>query len=393
MNYRILGLALLSLHAALQCRTQALAPVSGNIRLHPDWKPVVYLIEPGGFAQVASNFSGRVLDSAQIDASGHFAFTRMPAANGPALLQICVQRKDSRFPNRLTDEDPLLANYMPLIWQTGENLHVSAEIERFQASFSLRNASAENADLLTLRDLRHRAFSQERAWLAAGAPGEEQLLAYEAALGRFRQPLMDFADSSAHLLPALVAVRWVSPSGDYERVPELLARQCDKWSSQAPEHPWTGQLCQAAGREKLPVLTGDILPEFQLPLSTGDTVSLHRLLGRRLTIVDVWASWCHPCRVENRDVLQPLYERYENAGLQIVAYSIDASPTAWRAAIARDGARWPHASHLTGDAAPLLDTLRIRTIPANFIVDDKGKILAKNLHGEALTRFVTDFLK
>lgn len=110
--------------------------------------------------------------------------------------------------------------------------------------------------------------------------------------------------------------------------------------------------------------------------------------------MDIWASWCAPCRVENRNVLVPLWEKYNSEGFQIVAYGLESSETAWSNAIEKDGAfRWLHASHLQGDQNPLMDTLRLKTIPANFLLDEKGRVLAKNLHGEDLIMFVDDYMK
>lgn len=77
--------------------------------------------------------------------------------------------------------------------------------------------------------------------------------------------------------------------------------------------------------------------------------------------------------------------------VQIIGYSIDSSPEAWRAAIAKDGAVWTHASHLSGDATPFMETLRITTVPANFILDKNGNVVAKNLHGAALKTFVENY--
>ena len=202
---------------------------------------------------------------------------------------------------------------------------------------------------------------------------------------------MAFADSTRWLYPAVVAVRWVSPQADYERVPEFLSRQCQKWSPQNSD--WARQLCAAASPEKLPVQIGQIIPDYPLPVVSGDTILLHGLLGKRLTVLDIWASWCAPCRRENRHVLTPLYQQYKSAGLQIIGYSIDSSPESWKAAIAKDGAVWLHTSHLSGDATPFMEALHLTTIPANFILDSKGKIIAKNLHGEELSSFVSEYLK
>lgn len=358
------------------------------------WKPKVYLIQPRNFMEIASNFSGLVMDSAVFGSDGRFVFLKAPQIEEKALFQLCVQKLGNRFSNQLLDDNPLISNYMPLVLQKGDRLEISAEAGRFQATFSIQHPSKDNLALLKLRDIRHQAYRQESAQMAEGEHSDEAaLLEHEAALNRYQKPLMAFADSSLSLWPALVAVRWVSPASDYERVPEFLFGQCEKWRSRMPENQWAVQLRQAGSREKLPVLTGDLIPDFPLPMLSGDTVQLHTLLGRRLTILDIWASWCAPCRRENREVLSPLWAQHKDRGLQILGYSIDSSPAAWRAAIAKDAASWPQASHLSGDATPFLETLRITTIPANFILDAQGKVIAKNLHGDALKVFVEEYLK
>jgi thiol-disulfide isomerase/thioredoxin len=129
-------------------------------------------------------------------------------------------------------------------------------------------------------------------------------------------------------------------------------------------------------------------------MRTGDTTGLYKLLGQRLTLLDLWASWCAPCRRENRNVLVSLWDDYHNRGFQIVGYALDSERNIWQAAIEKDGAgRWPHASHLQGDDAPLMQQLRLSTIPANLLLNEQGVIVAKNLHGDALRAFVADYLK
>ena len=376
-----------------QCHAQSLPPVAGTIRMSAGWKPVVYLVQPRYFSEIAASYTGVLVDSVAIDAGGHFAFSRLRLDNEKTFFQICLQPTGSRFPNQLLDDDPETANYMPLVLQKGTSLDIEASADRLQATFSIKQVSEENRLLLHLRDIRRRAHREQKAGLSAEVHTDEAaLLEHEAALSRFRQPLMAFADTCSVLWPALVAVRWVSPAGDFERVPEFLFGQCQKWQEKTPGNPWAAQLCQAGDPGKLPVLTGDTVPDYALPMATGDTLILHTLLGSRLTVLDIWASWCAPCRRENREVLAPLWGQYREKGLQIIGYSIDSSPAPWEAAIAKDGAAWPHASHLSGDTTPFLEALRITTIPANFILDDRGKVLAKNLHGEALKSFVDNFL-
>ena len=157
---------------------------------------------------------------------------------------------------------------------------------------------------------------------------------------------------------------------------------------------WVKQLSQKADRQSLPVLIGDQILNYTLPMLSGNTLPLRQLLGKRLTVLDLWASWCAPCRKENRNYLVPIWDKYHDKGFQIIGYALDASQNAWSSAIKKDGAdRWLHASDLQGDNAALFKQLRLTSIPANFILDENGKVLAKNLHGEALLQFVEVFFE
>lgn len=140
-------------------------------------------------------------------------------------------------------------------------------------------------------------------------------------------------------------------------------------------------------------LVGEPVPAFDLPDLAGEGRVTNELLTGRVAVINLWASWCAPCRRENREVLAPLWAEYRDAGLAIVGYALDSSPEAWQAAIRKDGASWAQASHLGGDVSPFLDALRVTTIPANLLLDADGKIVARNLHGQALKDFVRVFVQ
>lgn len=370
------------------------APLSGYLQLSTDeWAPMVYLIQPAKLDEVAASFVGRVIDSAQVGSDGYFAFERLPDGPQSILLELAVQKKGERFLNRLNNEDLLAANYFPIVWKNGKQLEVSATASQFQTSFNIVDPSPENEALIHLRDIRLKAFQEYLQNEDSKKHEEEYLLEKEAAHLNFQKAIIDFAQDTEHLLAALVAVRWVSPESDYERVPEFLFSQCEKWQANFFDHPWVVELCDKSSKEQLPVLKGDPIPDFPLPMVSGDTIALYDLMGEGITILDLWASWCAPCRRENRDVLVPLWEKYHDKGFQVIAYALDSGEKAWKQSIEKDGAgRWEHASHLRGDDAPLLELLRLRTIPANFILDADGIVIAKNLHGEALVKFVEEYL-
>lgn len=391
----VLKFTLLSLLMMLSCSENA--ELSGTIDLDAgaDWKPTVYLIQPEKFDDVAQSFVGKVLDSAPVSQNGHFEFVNLPKYKEPVVLELAVQRKEEKYPNRLTNENPKTDNYFPIIYQSGSHIGIEADIAHFQSTFAIEEPSAANKALLQLRDLRLSAYDRYLAGQKESHGADEDLLEREKNEYNFKKVLIDFSDSTAELLPAIVALRWASPEGNYERVAELVYSQSEKWNTLHPEHTWAKELAKVADKRNLPILVGDLIPQVQLPMMDGTTISLQTIIeNQKIVVLDVWASWCAPCRVENRNVLVPLWEEHHENGFQIIAYGLESSEKAWSNAITKDGAyRWMHASHLQGDQNPMMDALRLTTIPANFLLDEKGRVLAKNLHGDDLVDFVDHYME
>lgn len=369
------------------------ADISGRLEGIKKKDLKIYLIEPETLREVAASYFGKVIDSAAVNSDGSFEFHNLPKTKETVLLELAVQ-PSGRDPNYLQTDAPSKSNYMPIVWKSGEPLQITAKLDEFQKSFSIEHPSEINKALLDLRDIKEIAYQTYFAGKDWEIEDGSQLLEKERAILQYQTQLINFANSTQHLLPALVALRWVSPENYFERVPEFLVSLCNKWKKKQPDHPWVKQLCKESDPSNLPVLVGGIFPNIMFPMITNDTLSLKEQLGNKLTIVDLWASWCAPCRKENREVLVPLWHEYHGQGLQIVAYGLESDESAWRSAVERDGAnRWFQSSDLQGDDAAILKKIRVRTIPANFILDNKGVVIAKNVHGRALMDFVKSYMK
>ncbi|CAH8283907.1 thiol-disulfide isomerase/thioredoxin [Mariniflexile fucanivorans] len=353
----------------------------------------MYLIQPENLSEVAASYLGTVIDSAEIKPDGSFKFQNLPITKEPVLFELAIQ-ESGKFPNFLENDDTSKSNYMPIVWQFGESIEITGNSNAFQKTFSIKNPSEENKSLLNLRDINQNAYQTYLEGKEWHVEIGEQLMAKEHAILQYQTALINFADNAQHFHPALVALRWVSPSNYYERVPEFLVRQCTKWTEAQPEHLWVQQLCKQSEPSNLPVLVGDTFPNLELPLITKDTIFINNALGKKLTIIDLWASWCAPCRKENRDVLVPIWNAYHNQGLQIMAYGLESDETAWKTAVEKDGAGlWFQASDLLGDDTPIMKQIRVQTIPANFILDANGMVLAKNIHGTTLIEWVKNYME
>lgn len=130
------------------------------------------------------------------------------------------------------------------------------------------------------------------------------------------------------------------------------------------------------------VVEGDVAPDFQLKNPKGEFISLSSLRGQYV-LIDFWASWCGPCRMENPNTVS-LYNQYHPKGFEILGVSLDKSKERWQGAIAEDGLPWLHISDLEGWQSAAGKLYSVSAIPETVLLDKEGKVLALGLRGEEL---------
>lgn len=130
----------------------------------------------------------------------------------------------------------------------------------------------------------------------------------------------------------------------------------------------------------LPV--GSVAPEIRQTTPEGGTYALSQLRGK-VVLVDFWASWCRPCRIENPNVKR-VYDRFHKKGFEILGVSLDRDHTAWVEAIKADGLPWKHVSDLGFWNNAAAQEYGVSSIPYTVLLDREGKVLEKGLRGNDL---------
>ncbi len=130
---------------------------------------------------------------------------------------------------------------------------------------------------------------------------------------------------------------------------------------------------------------GKLAPEIAMKDPDGKERKLSDLRGK-VVMIDFWASWCRPCRMENPNVVK-LYKKYHDKGFEIFSVSLDKDRDAWLLAIDQDGLEWEnHVSDLKGWNSSGGHAYGITSVPNTVLVDREGRIIARGLRGNDLLK-------
>ncbi|MBP6385640.1 MAG: AhpC/TSA family protein [Pseudarcicella sp.] len=186
-------------------------------------------------------------------------------------------------------------------------------------------------------------------------------------------------------LVALWATNFLNPETDLESLKEIA----DRFKKDKPTNynaiPFIENVKRMIG-----VKIGLEAPEISMKMPNDSTLTLSSLRGKYI-LIDFWASWCGPCRKENPNVVK-VYNKYKNKNFDILSVSLDQDKSAWIRAIQADNLTWNHVSDLQQWNSAAAAAYGVKGIPATFLLDKEGKVIAMNLRGEALESKLEEIL-
>ncbi|MEQ9425524.1 MAG: TlpA disulfide reductase family protein [Cyclobacteriaceae bacterium] len=359
---RIIGLFFLIASLIPACSTpgsQGGITVSGKVnKLNPGVK--IYLEE-------LTDNSFKKVDTAQIDGNLEFAFNL--GIPEPSFYRINFAEK--QFVNVIlnnTDvfvtadgDKPIGFSEVKGSPDTDYFYEVSKMQENYQQG--VRAANAQFAQARSKGDIQQ-AMQAQQSGLTLQENFEKEL----------KKKIWEMGPS----ITALFALNYLGSAENHYSFMDSLAQ---RFQAELPDSKYTRQLTVTVGQmSKLTI--GSIAPEITLPTPEGDEISLSSLRGQHV-LIDFWAGWCKPCRIENPNVLRA-YNKYHDKGFEIFGVSLDRTRQQWLSAIEQDGLIWEHGSDLAYFRSQAAEDYQITAIPATYLIDPEGRIIAKNLRGPSL---------
>lgn len=322
--------------------------------------------------------SGTAVDSCEVSSSGDFE------------LSAGEEIEDGFYRLSL---DP--KNFVILLLENGQQVSLTGNLVDFYNSCAVTGSegtmSIRKLDRVLRRDF-EKTDSLKKVFQAHQQVGHPRLDSIAQAIDASfqsmkinnRQFIVKLIDDNLNSLVSLSAVQSLNPETDFE----IFEKVEENLLAAKPESEYVQQfklqMADIRSRNQASARTGvgAEAPEIALVSPDGEAIKLSDFRGK-ITMIDFWASWCKPCRMENPNVVR-VYNRFKDKGFEIFGVSLDKDQDQWIQAIAQDGLTWKHGSELKFWQSSFVPAYNLNGIPMTYLLDENGIIIASGLRGAEL---------
>jgi peroxiredoxin len=331
----------------------------------------------------------KILDSAVI-ANGSFQFNN--TIDEPLKVSLLIAHHTDRYQGWKKDDD-FISLYLEkgLIEVSGTDSAKTAEIKAGKVNADLRNYT-----LTVLAPLAKFNKEAQATLLQATAEQRKDPAFMNSMMKRYKK-----ADKTTDSLKTWYIQKYPGSFLSLTALIELAGKNTDvsrlgpmfQSLSPAIRNTKTARNFGLRLYDNGPIAIGKSAPDFTQNDVNGKAVQLSDFKGKYV-LLDFWASWCGPCRAENPNLVAA-YQKYKDKNFTVLGVSLDQAgkKEAWVSAIQKDNLPWTQVSDLQFWNNKVAKLYEIRSIPQNFLIDPTGKIIAKNLRGDALHEKLAAILK
>ncbi|MCG8327225.1 MAG: TlpA family protein disulfide reductase [Chitinophagales bacterium] len=268
-----------------------------------------------------------------------------------------------------------------------EHIQIHIDLKNSASPFKIEGSTASNNLLdymITVEALQEKYLKplEPKLKKAMKTKDEAQIAQIEKKYQENKALFVQTLDKKISSMGSSLGVYAIIRTLDFNKYLSNIESWYNTFESDRPDSPFTAGLQKMiVAARKLQV--GSKAPEFEL--SVYENEHAHKLSDFRgqMVFIDFWASWCLPCRKENK-VLKETYDQLKTNGIRIWSISTDQKEKKWRMAVKKDELPWLQS---WAGQSKIDELYQVVSLPTNFLIDEKGKIIAKNLSAKELLDF------